>query len=100
VTVPGGYWPFCVLALLALIPASDAAMTLVNCGATNRFRAVSLPSLELRDGVPASLRTMVVMPMLLTSRVAIATQVERLEIHHLANADGDLCFALLSDWTD
>ena len=43
---------------------------------------------------------MIVMPMLLTSRVAIAAQVERLEIHYLANPDGDLCFALLSDWTD
>jgi cyclic beta-1,2-glucan glucanotransferase len=100
VTVPGGLWAFCVFALLAVIPASDAAMALVNCGATNRFRAISLPSLELRDGVPASLRTMIVMPMLLTSRAAIAAQVERLEVHHLANLDGDLCFALLSDWTD
>jgi cyclic beta-1,2-glucan synthetase len=100
ITVPGGSWASCVLALLALIPASDAAMALVNCGATNRFRAITLPSLELRDGVPADLRTMVVIPMLLTSRAVIAAQVERLEIHYLANSDGDLCFALLSDWTD
>ncbi len=100
VTVPDGSWAFCVLALLALIPASDAAMALVNCGATNRFGAITLPSLELRDGVPSSLRTMIVMPTLLTSRVAIAEQVERLEVHHLANSDGDLRFALLSDWTD
>jgi cyclic beta-1,2-glucan synthetase len=90
VSVPGERWVFWVLALLAAIPASDAAMALVNCGATNRFRAISLPSLELRDGVPASLRTMIVMPMLLTSRVAIAAQVERLEVQHLANSDGDL----------
>src|SRR5262249_22002158 len=27
-------------------------------------------------------------------------QVDRLEIHHLANADGALSFGLLSDWTD
>jgi len=100
VSVPGERWAFWVLTLLAAIPASDAAMALVNCGATNRFRAISLPSLELRDGVPASLRTMIVMPILLTSRVAIAAQVERLEVQHLANSDGDLCFALLSDWTD
>jgi cyclic beta-1,2-glucan synthetase len=100
ITVPGGSWAFCVFALLALIPASDAAMALVNYGVTNRFRAVSLPSLELREGVPIGLRTMIVTPMLLTSRAAIAAQVERLEIHHLANPDGELCFALLSDWTD
>jgi cyclic beta-1,2-glucan synthetase len=100
VTVPGASWRFWVLALVALIPASDAAMALVNCGATNRFRAVTLPSLELLDGVPASLRTMIVMPALLTSRSAIAALVQRLEVHHLANPGGDLCFALLSDWTD
>jgi cyclic beta-1,2-glucan synthetase len=100
VTVPEGRWAFYVLALLALVPASDTAMALVNCGATNRFRAISLPGLELRDGVPTRLRTMIVMPILLTSRATIAAQVERLEVHHLANADGDLCFALLSDWTD
>ncbi len=100
VTVPGGSWAYCGLGLLALLPASDAAMALVNCGATNRFGAITLPSLELSAGVPSSLRTMVVMPTLLTSRLAIASQIERLEVHHLANADGDLCFALLSDWTD
>jgi cyclic beta-1,2-glucan synthetase len=88
------------LALLGLIPASDAAMALVNCGATNRFSATRLPSLELADGVPSSLRTMVVMPTLLTSPAEIAEQVKLLEVHHLASCDGDLCFALLSDWTD
>ena len=100
VTGPGESWPIAVIALLALIPASNAAMALVNFGALNRFHANILPSLELADGVPSSLRTMIVMPTLLTSGVAIAEQVERLEIHHLANSDGDLCFALLSDWTD
>ena len=35
VAVPGGGWAICMLALLALIPASDAAVALVNCGATN-----------------------------------------------------------------
>jgi len=93
-------WGWAVLALLGAIPASDAAMALVNCGATNRFAATRLPGLELDGGVPSSLRTMVVMPTLLTSVTAIAEQVKRLEVHHLASSDGDLCFALLSDWTD
>jgi cyclic beta-1,2-glucan synthetase len=96
----GGSWAFWALALLALIPASDAAMALVNFAATNRFQAITLPGLELAGGVPPSLRTMIVMPTLLTSRATITEQVERLEVHYLANSDGDLCFALLSDWTD
>jgi len=95
-----GGWIFCGLALLAVIPASDAAIALVNWAATSSFDAAALPSLALTDGVPSSLRTMIVVPTLLTTRAAIAAQVERLEVHHLANADGDLVFALLSDWTD
>ena len=99
-TEPSGLLAFCVLALLALIPASDAAMALVNCGATNRFAASALPALELSDGVPTGLRTMIGVPMLLTSHSAIAEQIQGLEVHYLANADGDLYFALLSDWPD
>ena len=63
-------------------------------------RAVPLPGLELRDGVPESLRTLVAVPTLLTTPEDIAEQVERLEIHHLASPEGDLHFALLSDWID
>jgi cyclic beta-1,2-glucan synthetase len=95
-----GFWALMGLALLALIPASEGAMALVNCGATNRFKAITLPSLELSGGVPSSLRTAIVMPTMLTTRETIAEQIERLEVHYLANSDGDLCFVLLTDWTD
>ena len=59
-----------------------------------------LPRLELREGVPAELRTLVVVPTLLTGDAEIEEQIDRLEIHYLANPDGDVHFALLSDWTD
>ena len=89
-----------LLGLLALIPASDAALALVNRGVTRRFGPKPLPGLELRDGVPPSLRTLVVVPTLLTTRAEIEEQIERLEVHSLASPDADLRFALLSDWTD
>ncbi len=89
-----------LLALLALIPASDLAVALVNRGVMAVLGPMSLPRLELRDGVPPALRTLVVVPTLLTSEAEIAEQVSRLEIHFLANPDGDLHFALLSDWID
>ena len=56
--------------------------------------------MELRNGVPAQLRTLVAVPTLLTTATAIEEQIERLEIHHLASPEGDLHFALLSDWID
>ena len=83
-----------------MVPAIDVAVALVNRMMAFSFHATLLPALELRGGVPTHLRTLVAVPTLLTGLPAIAEQIERLEIHHLASPDGDLCFALLSDWTD
>ncbi len=93
-------YDFLLLTLLALLPLSDVAVALVNHWITNRFGPKALPGLELREGVPSSLRTMVVVPALLTSREEIEEQLERLEVHYLANQDGDLRFVFLSDWSD
>ena len=89
-----------LFALLGVIPALDAAVALLNRVVTRRFDATILPALALREGVPASLRTMVVVPTLLTSKHGVEEELERLEIHYLASPEGDFHFALLSDWTD
>ncbi len=89
-----------LLAFLGLIPALDAAIALVNRAVMRGFGATILPGLALRDGVPSHLRTMVVVPTLLTTPAALEEQIERLEIHYLASPEGELYFALLSDWTD
>jgi cyclic beta-1,2-glucan synthetase len=89
-----------VLALLAVVPASDLAIALLNRSVTALVTPGVLPRLALRDGVPPHLRTMVVVPMLLTDGAEVEAQIERLEVHYLANPDGDLRFAVLSDWMD
>jgi cyclic beta-1,2-glucan synthetase len=89
-----------LLACLAIIPASDLAVALINRAVMALLGPRSLPRLELHDGVPPSLRTLVVVPTLLTSEAEIEEHVNRLEIHFLASPDGDLHFALLSDWRD
>ncbi|PYM57431.1 MAG: glycosyl transferase, partial [Candidatus Rokuibacteriota bacterium] len=89
-----------LLGLVALIPASDLAVALINRAVTELLGPRPLPRLELHDGIPPSLRTLVVMPTLLTSDAEIEEQINRLEIHYLANPDGAIHFALLSDWTD
>ncbi len=88
------------LGLIALVPASDLAMALINRMVMAILGPRSLPRMALRDGIPKELRTIVVVPTLLTSQEAIDEQVERLEVHYLANSDDDLRFALLSDWRD
>ncbi len=96
----GASFPHLVLlGLLAAIPASDLAMALINRIVTDLLGPRTLPRLEIHS-IPENLRTIVVVPTLLTSEGDISEQVERLEIHYLANSDGDLRFALLSDWVD
>jgi cyclic beta-1,2-glucan synthetase len=87
-------------ALLGLIPAMDIAVSLVNRAVTRSFGATMLPGLALRGDIPASMRTMIVVPTLLTSRDALELQLERLEVHFHASSAGELHFALLTDWTD
>ncbi|WP_293677423.1 glucoamylase family protein [uncultured Phenylobacterium sp.] len=89
-----------VLAALGVFPALDAAVALVNRGVTRGFRAVPLPALELKGGVPQRLRTLVAVPVLLTDAADLEAQIERLEIHYLSSPEGHLHFALLSDWRD
>ncbi len=85
---------------VGFLPATEVATALVNRAVTWSSGATALPGLELSAGVPRSLRTLVAVPTLLTSEADILEQVERLEVHHLAGAGGDLCFALLSDGVD
>ena len=93
-------WILGGLAVLGFIPAMDIAVALVNRIVTSTFGAAVLPGLELNDGVPESLRTIVVVPTILVTKQSVEEQIERLEIHYLASQVGDLYFALLSDWTD
>ncbi|HEX3088912.1 MAG TPA: hypothetical protein VHQ23_09670, partial [Ilumatobacteraceae bacterium] len=89
-----------IITLFAVIPASDLAVALVNLMVTKILGPKPLPRLDLDDGVPPELRTLVVVPMLLTNTDDIESLVGGLEVHYLANREGDLRFALLSDWLD
>ncbi|MFC1660827.1 glycosyl transferase, partial [Gemmatimonadota bacterium] len=77
-----------LLGILGLVPASEIAVTLVHRLVPILVRPRLLPKLELAQGVPPELRTLVVVPMLLTSHDDIQEQVEGLEVHYLANPEG------------
>jgi len=89
-----------LLAVLSFVPTTDLAVALANLGVVQRIGPRPLPRLELGDGVPVDLRTLVVIPVLLSSEGEVDELIAQLEIHHLANPDHELAFALLSDWTD
>ncbi|WP_448132106.1 GH36-type glycosyl hydrolase domain-containing protein [Stutzerimonas chloritidismutans] len=95
----GAGW-LALLALVAFLPITDLASALVNRVVTWRFGASMLPGLDLTAGVPQSMRTLVAVPTLLTNEADLLEQIERIEVHHLAGAGGDLTFALLTDGLD
>ena len=86
--------------LLALLAASDIGIAVVNLWVNHFCTASVLPGLELVDGVPTELRTVIAVPVLLTSPADIEEHVRGLEVHYLATQDGDIRFALLTDWVD
>lgn len=89
-----------LLALMGIFPASDLSVELVNQAVTRSLGATILPAIELDEGIPPDLRTLVVIPTLLTTPAAIGELIRRLETHFLASTEGELHFALLTDWTD
>ena len=97
----GMNWPMLVVAaLLALVPASDLALTVLNWDLTHFFPPRLLPRMRTATGIPEDARTFVVVPTILMNEAQVHGLVERLEVHFLANQDPNIHFALLSDFPD
>ncbi len=86
--------------LLALAPYSEGALALMNRIASDLSAARILPKMDFTKGIPAFSRTLVAVPSMLRDKAEVGDLIERLEVHFLANPDGDIRFALLSDWVD
>ena len=56
--------------------------------------------MDLSEGIPPELRTLVVVPTMLSSEANIEELVEALEVRFLANRDDNLHFGLLTDFRD
>jgi cyclic beta-1,2-glucan synthetase len=90
-----------VIALVALIPANEIGISVVNQLITLWMPPRILPKLELRDdGIPEEYMTAVVVPTLLSSVRGVQEALEHIEVQYLANRDPNLQFAILSDFTD
>jgi len=92
-------WVFLAM-FCGLFAALEAAFAVVNRAVAAIVRPRPLPGLELADAVPTSLRTIVVIPALMTSAEELRELAARLEVHYLASRGGDLTFALLLDGVD
>ncbi len=94
---PGELW---LVGLLALIPVSELAISLINSLLTAQIAPRPLPKLHMRDGIPDHARTLVVVPAIVDSEARLETLLHDLEVRFLANRDRNLHFALLSDFPD
>ena len=93
---PLAFW----MAVLLLVPASQAAIEIVNTLISRLLRPRELPSMDFSDGIPDDCQTIVVIPTLLFSPHNVAKLLEDLEIRYLANRAPNLYFALLTDFPD
>ncbi|MFN3437214.1 MAG: GH36-type glycosyl hydrolase domain-containing protein [Acidovorax sp.] len=90
---------FLVAALLVL-PLSEIVVAVVNRLIGESVKPTYMPRYLLPAGIPASARTVVVIPAMLSSQGAIARLVHRLHLHYLANPEPHAQFALLTDGVD
>jgi len=89
-----------VVAVLALLPASDFAIACVQRAVAHLVGPKRLPRLDFSAGVPENARTMVIVPTMLTSAASVETLLEHVEVLALGNNDPCIHFAMLSDFAD
>lgn len=88
------------LGVLLAVPLSELVLGAITYRLTRLIPASMLPSLDLRKGVPDELRTLVVIPTMITSGDGVDELVSLLEVHFLGNDNGELYFAVATDWAD
>ena len=93
-------WKLIFLTAVFLLCASQLAVALMNWLSTLLVKPSLLPRLDFSAGIPPDCRTMVAVPTMLASEAGVERLIETLEIHHLANRDEHLHFALLTDFRD
>jgi len=87
-------------ALMLIIPASEIAVYLVNRVVSRVLKPSLLPKLELKDGIPEELSTMVIIPTLLPDEGRVAEVIKNLEEHYLRNREENLYFAIIGAFGD
>ncbi|MEO8736655.1 MAG: glycosyl transferase, partial [Edaphobacter sp.] len=94
------YWAVIGALLLALLPATQGAVDLINGSITALMKAEPLPKLDFSKGVPDEMTTLVIVPTLLLHEQQVTELFEQLEARYLANQDPNIHFGLLTDLPD
>jgi cyclic beta-1,2-glucan synthetase len=89
-----------VSALILLLPATQAAVEVVNYLVTTVLTARPLPKIDVSKGVDPLSATIVAIPTLLINDKQIRQLIDDLEIRYLVNRDANIYYALLTDLPD
>ena len=93
-------WALGLLGLLSILCVSHLAIALANWLVTLMATPCILPRMDFSKGIPPELRTLVVVPTMLTSTQNVEELIKALEVRFLANRDDHLHFGLLTDFRD
>jgi len=93
-------WVLGLIGMLAVVCTAHLGVALVNWLATLLARPQPLSRMDFSHGIPPELRTLVVVPTMLTSTENIEDLMEALEVRFLANRVDHLHFGLLTDFRD
>ncbi|HSD46302.1 MAG TPA: hypothetical protein VLB87_06745, partial [Pyrinomonadaceae bacterium] len=97
----GADWIILLIAgIIAVIPSSELALTVINWDLTHFFAPRLLPRIDTAAGLPEDASTFVVVPTIFFSESQVQELIERLQVHFLANQDPRIYFALLGDFSD
>ena len=95
-----GGWGLIFGALLLILPATQAAVEVMNYLVTTVLTPRPLPKIDYSKGVDVASATMVAIPTLLINEKQIRGLVDDLEIRYLVNRDPNIFYALLTDLPD
>lgn len=89
-----------MLFLLMIVPASSIGIYIMNTMVTRIVPPDVTPAMDYEDGIPATSKTFVVMPVIASSAKSVTAFTKSLEKHYISNRDEHLYFALLLDFKD
>jgi cyclic beta-1,2-glucan synthetase len=93
-------WRLVLFGLFAWVAASQLGSALTQWFAMLFVSPTLLPRMNYEAGIPEEMRTLVVVPTLLSSANHIDALLSALEVRFLGNRDKHLHFALLTDYCD
>ncbi len=88
-----------ISAVLAL-PASEWVVNIVHSGIMRSLQPRILLRYDFSNGLPPDATTMVVVPVIWSTKAEVDEVMGRLVVHYLANRQANICFAVLADFMD